>query len=95
MIYEFLTQQTKESILQIAANKQLTFDYQKAADYFSNTYNNRFAEIINTLKSDSNQADILEGLKNKRIDPLVKITFQISLKEACVQYANEIINNSL
>lgn len=89
-VHEFLTQQTKSYILQL----DKPFSKEKAQNYFIQTYESKFDEIIEQTKNDGMSGDILNGLKYGRLDYLTKVTAEISLKHGCLKYAEDIVNNS-
>lgn len=93
-VQNYLLETTKNYLVEISANKGISFDAGIASDYFNKTYLDRFAEIIKETRKDGEAGDIFGALKYGKIDPLTRAAAEVSIKHGCLKYAEEIFNNS-
>jgi UDP-N-acetyl-D-mannosaminuronic acid transferase (WecB/TagA/CpsF family) len=94
MLHEIIVKKTSRFIVAIAANENKTIDKVKAEAAFQASYKTKIPDIIKTLQSDANEADIMQGIENGQIHSLVKQAALISLDHSCMVWAKEIINQS-
>lgn len=83
----------KQSLINVACERGVAIDPQKANDYFGRTAQSKLAELTSVILNDGQQADIFGGLSMSRVDPLVMEVARISFLHFCVTYAEEILDN--
>jgi len=52
-----------------------------------------FPEILENIRKDAKEADLLHNLEKNKIDPLVRAAFNVAFNYEAVQYAKKIINH--
>ena len=87
---KFISNEVFTSVAQIAANKGIDFDTDRAADYFKKTFSDKLTAIVNEANK-----DFFEAKKAfLGSDTTATTCFEVSIKHGCVMYANEILEYS-
>jgi len=94
IIMDYFTANVVKATVQISENKSINFSRDKANEYFNKTAVNKANEMLIEARKDSHRADLFNGLKTDRIDPLVKSAFNISVQHFITLYASEILEHS-
>ena len=79
----------------LAANNHKPYNKATANKYFQSTCVDRLNGILNEVRSDGKKGDIFGSLEIGRIDPLARVSAEVSLKHGLLKYAEEIYNNSI
>lgn len=84
---------TIKILAKLAVFKEIKVDSKVLAQIIVNTSKEWFPKIIEEARADAIQADILDGVKNERLDPLVKQAFSVGLSHACIKYAEFLLES--
>lgn len=52
----------------------------------------RLSAMVHKMKVEAQRADVLGGLKQKRVDPLVRSAASITLTHECIRWSESLIN---
>lgn len=95
LVQQYCVQSIVANLDLLAANNNRPYNKATANRYFQSTCTKRLNDILTDVRSDANKGDIFSSLEIGRIDPLTRISAEVSLKHGLLKYAEEIYNNSI